>query len=526
MLSSTILALALAAPDAAAADIKIKNIRVRQTGDSNYRTVVVVNDANDQVADVTASLAVDGVGETVPLDAEGGWVHGTATVSALPPSGSTATLTAYDAYSAPIATFTSEVGSRTWRGVVCGDGTSCPGTHGDLSVAGTSTFATDAGYELGFDLAGADAAGVVYVTITFDVSTTDCTSRLGCTTYTKTTTYDVALDAVGKVYSGPDSFLVESATDLTVEASDADGTRLDWATAEIVPAWDDGGSGTTALATDEDPLTSVALHGGAKELADILENQYMTVLTSDGWELGDTLPTYAEITVDGGEVWEVPANSYQVAAATPITFKGDPSAEAFTVAVDGKTFTAGSPVGGRGLCQYGTCVALGQEDDGTWTLSATAYAATVEALPTSVKVALAGTTGSATPTATSYTLAYDAEVAVVFANAVDIVGDPSALDLSGKIRLRGRSTLFVGHFAGQFATDEDGDLVLATKPHGEPVSSRGDILIGGEPIGIELTSDTDGDGLIGGPPAVVMKNGRGTRQTAVNTNQTQQSELL
>lgn len=520
MLSSLVLAVSLS--PALAADIKIKNIRVRQTGDSN--SVAVVVDGDGPVGAVDASVTAGDLGETVPLAASGSIVHGTATLAGLPPSGTEVTLTVFGADSAPLAVFVGEAGGERWAryvdgcGVVCGDGSTCGGCVGDLTVDGTVTFGGDATstHELGVDLSGEDAATVASATIAWEVSTTDCSSRLGCTTSTKTTSYEVAWGAPQRVYTGATTLLVDGAADVRIEVTDTSGATLDWAVAELVPGWIAEGGTVNALATDEDPLTSLALHGGAKELADILENQYLTVM-SDGWDAGDALPTYAEVTVDGGELWEIPVHSYQVAAATPLTFKGDPSAETFEVTVNGKAL--GDLTAERGICLYGTCVALSEGTDGAWALSTTAYAATPDALPTSATVALTPVLGKAWPTSAKVAVAYDTEVAVAFTTGVDIVGDPVGLDLSGKVRLRGRSTLFVGKYDGQFIGGET-NCDLAAVPSGGTVVSRGDILIGGEPIDIELTSDVDGDGVIEAPPAVVMKDGSGTRRVATTSGQT------
>lgn len=532
MYTSALLALTLATPDAAAADIKIKNIRIRQTNDSNYRVVATTEGTG--AATLDASVEAGGVGETVPLVEGDGWLHGTATLAALPATDAAAMLTVYDSASAVLATYTGTFlatgALRLVRADYCGTGNTCAR---DLDLLGADAYGGAAGYDVALDLAGADAADVAYATLALTVTgepkcvAWDAGGK--CLKYesaTATTTAEVGWDTLATAWEGDLALPVEGALDVTVTARDTDGDTLTHDTALLAPAWDDGGAGVAALATDEDALTSVALvaGNGVKELADILENQYRVVVSSDGWAADDTLPTYAEVTLDGGTVWTVPVNSYQVAAATPIGFTGDAALEAFVVTVDGKTFTAASPVGERGLCQHGTCVALTRDDDGAWTLSATAYAATAGALPKTVTVALAGKYGKAAPTARSYTLAYDTDVAVVFGAEAAVEADPAGLDLTGKIRLRGRSTLYVGFFGGQFATDDDGDLGLATIPHGGPVDSRGDILLGGEPIGVELTADTDGDGIIEAPPAVVRKNGTGTRTAAAT--QTQQSQLL
>lgn len=193
--------------------------------------------------------------------------------------------------------------------------------------------------------------------------------------------------------------------------------------------------------------------------------------------------------------------------------------------INGASVKEGSSFGDRGLCSNGTCVALTQGSDGKWTLSATAYGASAK-LPSSVKVALTSTLKAAATTESSYTLTFDPEVAVVFANELSVAGDPLGIDLSGGVDLLGaadskgkQKTLSKGDFYGSFARDLDGDLALGGADKND-VDAKGDILIGGEPIDFELT-DTNKDGVIEAPPVIVYKvdsNGKGTRAAATANN--------
>lgn len=121
-------------------------------------------------------------------------------------------------------------------------------------------------------------------------------------------------------------------------------------------------------------------------------------------------------------------------------------------------------------------------------------------------------------------VSYDGVVAVFFENEVEYPVDPFGLDLSGELSLlsppdkKGKQkTALKGMFYGQFSVSEYGELGLAGADKNEVVP-RGDILIGGEPIGFELT-DTNGDGVVTGPPDVIWaSNGKGTRDvTTINT---------
>lgn len=198
-------------------------------------------------------------------------------------------------------------------------------------------------------------------------------------------------------------------------------------------------------------------------------------------------------------------------------FEGDPEAEAFEVWIDGvqvvddegeaalivgSSYANGVDVVQVGL-DDGVGVWLSQDASGDWTLSTTAYADDPDALPISVNVELVSTTGAAFPTADGWDLAFDDEVAVVFAIETELATDAAGMDLVGKVKLQGaantkgkRQTLAKGKFAGQFGVDADGDTDLGSIDKTGDTLSRGDILIGGEPIDIERT---------GAPPVIVRQ---------------------
>ncbi|MDP2313564.1 MAG: hypothetical protein Q8P41_11710 [Pseudomonadota bacterium] len=535
LLSSTLLALALATPDAAAAtETKVRSGRIIQNTTTNAGDIVVVTsgDATGTIADVSAAITSGSGTETIRLTEADAWLHGAASLAALPATDARVALTVYDTSSAALVTFTGTLGadgvvSRMKRADYCGMGDTYT-CAADLDVLAATTYPeADGTYTVAFDLSGADTTGVAYADLAV-VETTACVSR-GCTgdVTTTITTAELGFDDLGLVWQGEVSLALDGVSDVTITATDAAGAALDSIRTQVVRAWDDGGAGVSALPTDEDPLTSVALimdqlhNGGTEGFA-------LTVL-SDGWALDDTLPTYAEITLTNGEVWDVPANSYQLATSTPITFRGDPSTERFYLTVNGVKVGAGQAMGRRGICQYGACFSLAQDTGGAWTLSATAYAATPEKLPTRVTVTLSGAYGYATPSESSYTLTFGEEVAVVFATEVSFAGDPSGYDLTGRVRLRGKQTLLVGKFEGQFGVDSDGATDLGFIGSGGATVSKGDILIGGEPIDFELT-DTNGDGVISAPPVVVFRTTQGGYGNGYmppsGQGQTQQTQLL
>ncbi|HNC99469.1 MAG TPA: hypothetical protein PKW90_25270, partial [Myxococcota bacterium] len=109
------------------------------------------------------------------------------------------------------------------------------------------------------------------------------------------------------------------------------------------------------------------------------------------------------------------------------------------------------------------------------------------------------------------------------------------LDLQAQVKLLGAPkrngrapTLARGTVFGQVAWGAGGDLVLSGRDK-DVVVARGDILIGGGPVDIELPNPETGEPMVGVPPVVVLhatSNGKGTRNTASNTGQTQSTDLL
>lgn len=484
--SSLLLSLALL-PDVEAANVpKIKNIRIRDTDASGAGTykIGLIATHDDAVADVAAE--VDGVAYT--LEAGDGWLHASG-YDASYEDAMRLEVAAYDATGAALASFTGTRTGDTLAFVRSGgeDGQDCTARAGcegtgtrdgaDLDLLAGSVFAGT----LGLDLVGADALLVSYVTVSADGGAPSA----------------LATDELGVLWSA-ELAAFDGVADATVVARDASGGTLDTLVTELVTPWDDGAGGVSALPTDEDPLTSVAID---RWQAVDATPQDALIIVSDGWYADDPLPTYAEVTLAGGEEWIVPVNSYQVAGIARLA----PAAEPRTAC---SLDSDGHVVGGETLA------------DGTVVLSVTAYGTDAAALPTSEALTFTCTNRTGVPTSEEATVAYDAEVAVVFGYTFELAEAPHGLELSGRVRLRGRQTLLVGRFAGQLGVDDDGDLGLAAIDRGA-LAPRGDILIGGEPIDFELVRDDNGDGVINGPPAVVLKtdsNGSGTRKVTTTTN--------
>lgn len=517
-----LLAVLLAAPLVEAATIRIGNVRVNQSPSTRNPCLVVTTTGDELPASLTAELTAEGGRASLTLEASEVQRHGAATLDGLPLAEASLTLTIRDAHGARIATLT---GTLTADGAVTlvtpesgGDCTSrvgCDGdgTRTDLRAVGARTF-WEADGRLGFavDLAGAGAAAVSGA----DLAVTEVRDREPVTTTAAVTFGAPEYQWIAELPADLDGMI-----DARVTAWDADGRRIDRTRVDVAAAWDDGRTGTSPLPIDNEPLTSVALQPRPPAAA---SRAHALTLVSDGWHAGERLPTHAEVALDRGATWTLPVNSYQRTASTPIAFEGDPEAERFEVTVDGQRMDAARSIGGRGLCQYGKCVCLARGGDGGWTLSVTAYAPSPDLLPAGAILALNSTKEKAAPTEAAYPVTFDSTIAVVFAAEVDTAGDGTGTALTGKVRLRANNTLLVGHFAGQLGADDDGDLGLAAIDPRGPVQSKGDILIGGEPIGIERTAG--GTTILSAPPAVVLKNGTGTRNTQANTGQTQQTHLL
>ncbi len=355
-------------------------------------------------------------------------------------------------------------------------------TAPDIDVLAAAVFPGDLGYDLTIDLNGADTYDIATAefTITESNEVTTCTTKAGgCTTTgTSTTT-----------------------------------------TAEVV--WDDIRTvweGVNALALDEDPMTSMAMVvriDGTDNATRTNEAGYGLAIVSDGWTT-TTAPASATIELDGGETITIPANSYQVAASeefTPtwgdvtefsVTMDGNPVAARFTLTRPG-VYQLDAEIDGR----FGM---LTEGDDGTWTLSATAYSERSTDLPsgTSLTITPMEKLGAYPEFSESFALTYTDEVAVVFANEVSFAGDPVGVGVSGTVSLLGvkdnsgkQKTLSKGSFYSSFVHVEGGSMIFGGADKHD-IDAKGDILIGGESIDFERT-DTNKDGVIDAPPVIVMR---------------------
>ncbi len=535
LIPSVLLSLVLVAPAEATNVPKIKNIRIRQITTEgsttvSYRTSAVSVTTTPDVTAVVADVESDAGSEELILVEGNVLLHGTAESVHTFGDDARGTIILYDTENVAIA----EVAVAVAPGTRAQDSAAV----GDLVVSSRAV-ATDEGVEFRVDLSGVDALDVAYASITVEDTVTKevcyaydksgaCIKGESVTTVVSTTNADVAWSDLEIVWEAEPSLDHEGEVVVKATTRDARGKKIETAKAKLAPAWTDGGVGQGALTLDEDPLTTTAL----------ISDQFHAggtvgfLVHSDGWSAEEELPEWAEITLDGGETWTVPANSVQVAGSTPITTKQMANAAKIVVIVkhDDADSVANVTVSPDAppVCVDGVCVSVSQGADGGWDLSATAYGEAVSDLPVGGDFAavLYDAKGNKLDSE-DLSVTYDPEVSVVFGIEATFGEDPVGLDVTGTVKLQGaanakgrRDTLARGKFFATVCNDEDGDLAFAGKDKDVAVA-RGDILIGGEPIGFERTVDTDGDGVIEAPPAVSLRvesNGKGTRNVATTTS--------
>lgn len=511
--SSTLLALFLASPEALATD---RIVQVGRRKSSVARVTVTTSADEGSIGSVSAEVESEAGSESTTLTESDAWMHAVGAIKSLPKTTAKVSLTVSDKSGTALVVFTSTLDAD---GTIAADGWTPDTSKYDIEVLAAETFPSATGIEVGIDLNGAD----VYDLAIADLVITETASAQF---------ENVALDCgpIGTVWQGDLALDHEGLVEIKTTTYDDAGTKLDSTKVTVGLPWLDGGVGQPALATDEDPLTSVSLlRRGQRGYHAGRSASYDLAVFSDGWTLGDVLPTAAEVRLDGGETLTVPANSYQVAALNTPYLKIELEAVVIThlsltinksgLTLDGATELSIEDLAAP-VCANGTCFALTESESGMYEISVTAYALSATKLPASANVALVYYDKSGAKVGSdAFTAKFDDEVAVVFGAEVELAGDPVGVDLSGKVSLLGQAsskskqqTLAKGKFYGTLGRDEDGDLGLAGADK-DDVVSKGDILIGGEPIDFELT-DTNKDGTIEAPPAVLLSttgNGKGTR---------------
>ena len=518
--------------DAQAAFIRRSAIKTITNANGSVSNRVVTVTSGTTVSSVSAQLESDAGDQDVTLVESDAWLHGAATIKVLPKTDAKLTLTLYDKANATLGEYT---------GTLATDGTVTLTGEGktlDVDVLAAEVFGASGAYELGIDLAGADTYDVAYATLVLTEGKTD----------TKAT---VDWDDVGAIWEGELSEAPIGQVTVKATTYDSKKKKLDSAKVEVSEPWADGGAGLPALPTDDDPLTSLTVRE-VKELADILKADYgiepaaLTVV-SQGWNTGDTLPVDASVELTGGKTLTVPVNSVQRAGTGALSAKFGEVIDAWftkgggdltvlleagdkSLVIDSSGSISGSDYVTERSLSFGAVgsgagVLVTGGAYGDWDVSTTVFATTEAGLSTSlpVTVTLLDEKGN-TVYAEKVTPTFEDELAVVFCYAVSFSEDPIGLDLSGKVSLLGEAnkkgkqeTLSKGKFYGSVTRNDDGALGLAGADK-DAVSPRGDILIGGEPIGFELT-DSNKDGVITTPPVVVMMvAGPPTRSKVLNVS--------
>lgn len=500
---------------------------------------VVGGGGDTPASGVTATIASDRGSEDVTLVESDAWLHGAAKLAALPKTEATLTLTLYDKGSASLMSFsgtlgadgtvalTADAGKDT--GTDCAARTGCPkdtpAAGLDIEVLAGEVFAASGGFELGLDLAGVDTYAVAYaaVTVTESGEVTTCDKVDGCTTTGSTTTTktEVDWDDIGAVWEGELTMEPAGIVDVKVKTYDAAGKQLESTKAALAAPWLDAGEGVNVLAVDEDPSTAFGILGRRVDVTpngDITWVASSLAVASDGWT-ATTVPVSAQIELTNGGTITIPVNSYHRGARL---HKEVVAAFKFEV-VDSLTVTGGGIVfvdeslgtlRDSPICASGGCFMLVPNGDGGYDLSVSEYGTDAVKLADELELTVTVTDEAGTKVfSETETLAFDDVVTAVFASEVSFSADPIGLDLSGKLSLLGaadengkQQTLAKGNFYGSFSRDGDGDLNLGGADK-NVVSSQGGIVTAGTATTVELTTDTNKDGVLNGPPLAVVSRG-------------------
>lgn len=515
----------------------------------NKYTLTVVVDNDPEVASVALEVRSDGGDEDLLLTESDARLHGAASISGLPKADASIALTLYDAGNASLVTFTGTLGAdgsvtleaKDAGGLVC-DKSGCTSIEAwDIELAAADVFAAAKGYDVAFDLAGADVYEIAYGELTLTEACADAAR-----TCTATTKAEVDWDALAAVWEGEVTLEHYGLIDVTAETSDASGKKLDSAKVEIGVPWLDDGEGVTTLATDS--LTTVALHKGLVGSWNFDDTHALDLsIQSRGWASGGTLPAHAELALTNGRTLTVPANSYQ-RSYKKLSFEGgSPIGRTYTITVGGAVLANVSATDlASPLCTEGVCATLVRDTDGGYGLALTTYAADASKLPEALDAVVVDDLDD-TIVAEERVTTLDDTITAVFATELEFSEDPTGRLLEGEVRLLGaakkggasgkQDLLVIGIFYGRFARDGDGDLSLAavdrrgiipfTLPawsdatghyhaytdHTGDEASAGEIVVPGETVGL---IDREGNPLP--PPTIQYGNGSGTKAAASQTS--------
>jgi hypothetical protein len=517
--ASLLLALALASPEAAAATTpRIKNIRIRQTSDTAGPRIVVIvkHDDYDGVDSVETKTASGG-----KLDAEIEDVRRplSGALAALPAAEATASLALTDADGATMTTLTGtldasgslQLSAPTDRGdggdcqarAGCGDAVGAGGSAPDLDARAAWVVETDGGDAVSLVLDGAAAADVTGAVLDLTevvegepeclrVDADGACLRWGAVSTSETTTTRLTVGDPEWVWGAALPADFEPGDKVKVTLQDADGDPLDRLSLEGALPLADGAGGTPALLVDDGPLATLQL----SLLDDGTAAGAAGVSLFSSWNASDDPPEAAILTLEDGEVWTLTPHSYQASAWVPVDFSGDPSREAFSVeqdGVDAGTFDAILTCEAGSTSGRSACGQLLQDDTGQWGLSWTVFAADPDDLPARATLSLSPTRGEVTPLDETHAAVFDADRGVTFGLPVSLADAPNGAELVVDVEILGaapgssavRRTLSAATLGLVLDTDALGALVVGGMDPGDVTQGRGDILIGGEPIGIE-----------------------------------------
>lgn len=527
---------ALGLADAEAAFIRrasIKAIGRDHTRWGSYRVSTTVS-GDAPVATVRAELESDAGGEELDLVESDAWLHGAATLTALPKEKADLTVTLYDRASGPIATFS---------GTLDTDGTvtlAADTEKYDIELLAAEVFSATRGHDLSLDLAGADTYAVAYASIGVTEGGTVCLAygeKGEClkwdTSKEVSTKSEVFWDEIGSVWEADATLAHEGLIESKVKLYDAEGEKLETATAKLGAPWLDDGEGVGSLATDEDPLTRVGLTPRYDRCgwSRYCRSAWTMTVVSEGWSLGEEIPVEAELSLTDGEAITIPVNSYQ-RTAPPMAAEGSDKfdrrqAAQVRLGVGRDEYVVGADEGGffdieAPLCAGSVCVTVIPTEKG-YEIGVAGYDADASALPDEVELSLTITDSAGASLKLGVTkVSFDDEITAVFSNEVDFAWDPVGLGLTGKVKLLGESspkgkqdTLAKGKFSGEFSRDADGDLELGGGDKDEVVSA-GSVVVAGEALSID-----DGKGGVDAPPVVVYGvagNGSGTKNASTTTS--------
>ncbi|MDP2316955.1 MAG: hypothetical protein Q8P41_28945 [Pseudomonadota bacterium] len=528
------------------------HIRGDRGGRAGQRVSVVVGEAAPgTVASVTADVSSDGGRETLTLTEFDAWLHGAATLPALPAGNAELALTLYDGASASLMSFSGTLaadGSVTLKADPSTDTSGCTSRLGctvtearDIELLAADVFAASSGYDVAIDLAGADAYDVAYAALR--VTPCDLNADTGICLYNgqKVTTAEVGWDTIGTVWEADLALEHDGPVDLKVKVRAEDGPTESLKSSLGLP-WIDGGDGVATLAADADPLTTLGLLYGREGARVQTVRSAQLAVVSEGWTL-DTAPTHAEVELTNGETITIPANSYQRRKRPDmLTAEWDELLDEslsslsdnplFRLVIDGSTMTIdGGSVTladlSSPLCAEGTCVTLVEDETGSYGLSVTQYRwdTAFVAGEVDVSLALLDADGAELIAAESVVTFDDADVTVVFANDVSFSGDPLHAALSGRVNLLGaadghgtQDTLASGRFFSTVTRDGEGDLGLSGVGVDDVASMPATsfaVLLGGER---SSCGDDDGGFLAPPPLAAVFGNGSGTKNATTTTS--------